>query len=211
MKILAISDLHGYFPAIPPCDILLLGGDYCPYHNIEDQLRWFNGPFAEYLKSIPACHKIAVAGNHDFALQRGYRERLGPLAWTLLQDDTARIKIDGRQLRIHGTPWTPTFGAWAFMGDEHDLETIYADIPHGLDILISHGPPQGVVDRNFTGMHCGSSALRSRLMVAQPQVVVCGHIHEAHGMGKLGKTVIYNVSHVNLGYRPSHGPVEIEL
>jgi hypothetical protein len=48
--------------------------------------------------------------------------------------------------------------------------------------------------------------------------VVCGHIHEAYGMGSISKpplrmvtTTVYNVSQMNYNYQPVNGPVEIVL
>ena len=67
--IYAISDIHGYLPSIPPCDILLMAGDYNPYRALADQIQWMNGPFKEWFHSLPARHIVWIGGNHDFALQ----------------------------------------------------------------------------------------------------------------------------------------------
>jgi uncharacterized protein len=60
-------------------------------------------------------------------------------------------------------------------------------------ILISHNPPYGVVDKIFNGKHVGSKILQRAIKKYQPMLVLCGHIHEAEGEGKIGKTKIYNL------------------
>ncbi len=213
LKILATSDLHGYMPDIPPCDILILAGDHCPYHNLKDQVQWFNGIYARWLRSLPARFIVAVAGNHDFALQNAPQAIVG-LPWTILEDSSTVIE----GLRFYGTPWTPAFGRWAFMESEDRLRQRFADIPEGLDFLISHGPPQGVCDMNGIHQPCGSSALRYRIEQCRPRYVVSGHIHEAHGLGYLNTqhglpkaTVVYNVSYVDLAYQPVNPIIEIKM
>ena len=48
MRVAAISDLHGYLPDTPPCDVLLIGGDVCPVydHGLDFQRRWLQTEFA---------------------------------------------------------------------------------------------------------------------------------------------------------------------
>jgi Icc-related predicted phosphoesterase len=147
-----------------------------------------------------------IAGNHDFFAEERPEAAESHL-WTYLQDN--EIEVEG--LRIYGTPWTPTFCNWAFMRSEGDLETIYAEIPTGIDILISHGPPQAYCDRNAMGDQCGSYALMRQIRSVKPRAVVCGHIHEAHGLRRLQDSDIYNVSRVNFNYRPVNPIVQIQL
>jgi hypothetical protein len=209
VKILATSDLHGYLPdpqALEPCDIFLLAGDYAPGRDLEGQIRFFNGVFSDWLGRLRARHIVGIAGNHDIALQSA-PERLLELPWTYLEDSP--IEVDG--LRIYGTPWTTPFYDWAFMAEESELGLLFAKIPQGIDILISHGPPQGILDRNFEGLPCGSSALRYRIEEAQPRAVVCCHIHEGYGQRDLKSTTVYNVSRVNARYIPVNRPVQVIL
>jgi Icc-related predicted phosphoesterase len=210
MKIFAISDLHGYLPDIPACDLLLLGGDYCASRNIEQQKRhlqismkrWF-----EYLiEELSVKQIVGIGGNHDFMLQDD-PSIAEDLPWIYLQD--AGVEIDG--IKIYGTPWTPIYGHWAFMKDDSKLEHVFNNIPGGLDILLSHGPIMGVLDRNEEGKSCGSRSLWRKVQQCQPRQMIHGHIHEAHGTYRVGGTMFNNVSHVNRQCEPVHEAMEIFL
>ncbi len=60
-------------------------------------------------------------------------------------------------------------------------------------ILISHNPPYGYLDKIHSGKHIGSKILLNAIKKYQPKLVLCGHIHEAKGEGKIGKSKIYNL------------------
>src|SRR5262249_33524902 len=72
MKVVAVSDLHGNLPAIPPCDLLLLAGDITPVrdHRLAHQAEWLDTTFRAWLNQVPARKVIGVAGNHDFIFQQ---------------------------------------------------------------------------------------------------------------------------------------------
>lgn len=66
-------------------------------------------------------------------------------------------------------------------------------------VLISHAPPHGYLDvvkneyTNFKKKHVGSKILLKAIKEYQPPIVFCGHIHEAKGKAKIGKTKVYNL------------------
>jgi Icc-related predicted phosphoesterase len=207
MKILALSDLHGYLPAIPECDLLLLAGDFNAKRNKDQQIRYMNGEFRDWLHSLEARHIVATPGNHDFLFEDRVPEELKDLPWHLLIDEG--IEIEG--VSIYGTPWVCQYGPWAFMQDERVLTRIFERIPHKVDILLAHGPAYNILDRNTHGEHCGSRAMLGQVRRAAPQVMVHGHIHEAHGNSLQHGTRFYSVSYVNQEYEPTYGPIEIPL
>lgn len=74
---------------------------------------------------------------------------------------------------------------------------------HKADILVSHLPPYGILDKfdnpigqkHWQGKHAGSKLVLAYIKKYQPKYVFCGHMHEAKGKAKIGKTIIYNVGY----------------
>jgi len=60
-------------------------------------------------------------------------------------------------------------------------------------ILLSHAPPYGYLDKITSGKHIGSKILLTAIKKHKPKLILCGHIHEAKGNTKIGKTTIHNL------------------
>ena len=230
MRIVAVSDQHGFLPAVPPCDLLIVAGDICqdfvdgvPAAAAPDgQKGWFDSRIRPWLRATPATYKIATWGNHDFCGQSCDFSSDAPsrAALTDLQilvdqmthvpDPTAE---SSRELAVWATPWSNLFMDWAFMKDPHDLADVYGRIPEGVDILISHQPPFGYGDRMYTAHtggleHIGSHELLTAIERVRPRLVICGHIHEARGCYEHQGIPIFNASVVDEQYRHVH-PVTV--
>lgn len=74
-------------------------------------------------------------------------------------------------------------------------------------ILISHNPPKDTCcDDLGAGIHVGSTAVREFIEKCQPDLCICGHIHEASEKDQIGKTMILNPGpfseggYVKIGY-----------
>lgn len=186
-----VSDTHGRHErlAIPRCDLLVHAGDYCRRGSRDETerfLRWFDAQ--------PATHKVFVSGNHDFFSERA-KDAMAELVATTsaihLVDET--IELAG--LRIHGSPVTPYFQGMAWNRKRGaGMAEHYDRIPHGLDLLVTHGPPKGVLDRTFLGLHVGCEVLRTIVPDRAPRLHVFGHIHEAAGEQQVGPTRTLNVA-----------------
>ena len=192
VKVAAASDLHGILPQVPPCDLLLLGGDLCPGwdHSCGFQADWLDTDFRKWLEKVPAKKIVAVAGNHDFVWEQIPEIVPQDLPWTYLQDSGC----EWEGLKIWGSPHQKKFGGWAFNLNECDLEEKWDLIPDDTDILILHGPPFGYGDLTIDLRREGSPSLTERIKQVKPKLAIWGHIHEARGQWKLGKTILANVS-----------------
>ena len=195
IKIVAISDLHGFLPEnIPTGDILTISGDICPVretHNPTHQMHWLNNHFFpwcyELINSKIVSYIIFTPGNHDFVFIPVNKKAGGifnmqlPVGVHYLCDTF--IEIEG--VKIYGTPWVPTFGNWAFMQSEDVLNNYFASIPNDLDILLSHGPAHGLNDTIMqrpewsfgSDPHVGSKSLREHIKRSMPKKLLVGHIH----------------------------------
>ncbi|MDR0816465.1 MAG: metallophosphoesterase family protein [Desulfovibrio sp.] len=59
--------------------------------------------------------------------------------------------------------------------------------------LVSHNPPKDTACDLVSGnVHVGSTAVCAFLEKAQPDVCLCGHIHEARAVDKIGRTAVVN-------------------
>lgn len=202
VKVAAVADLHGHLPRIPGCDLLVIAGDICPRedHTPQFQREWLDGPFRRWLSEQPCRQAVGIAGNHDFVFECGMHPR--DLPWTYLQDSGTQMF----GLRIWGTPWTRSYGDWAFTLDERALADRFSAIPHNTDLVISHGPPFGFADRTFDGANVGSYALNAALHRVQPKLAVFGHVHEGYSQRTENGVTLANVAVRDHRYRPLRPP-----
>ncbi|MBO4300072.1 MAG: metallophosphoesterase family protein [Desulfovibrio sp.] len=88
--------------------------------------------------------------------------------------------------------------------------------PH--QVLVSHNPPKDTACDVIPGnVHVGSTAVREFLEKAQPEICVCGHIHEARAIDRVGRTLVINPGmlaqggYVLLRYTRGHLEAELKL
>lgn len=186
MKILHITDTHQNFPKdLPEADVLVHTGDYSflnKYATEGPQLKELK-EFNEYLGSIK--HKygtiLFTPGNHDFIFEQNKKLALETLTNATVLLDSG-IEIDG--MKFYGTPSQPPFFNWAFNHDNDVRESNYDAIPEDTDVLLTHCPPEGIMDlvsgRSYSaGQHVGCSMLRYQIdNRIKPKLHCFGHIHE---------------------------------
>lgn len=205
LRLVIVSDTHGFHDApLPHGDVLIHAGDGCKRGTIEEAAAWLDA-----LRRQPHPHKIVIAGNHDRCFENT-PELVRPLTegLTYLQDCTTSIA----GLNIWGAPWQPWFLSWAFnLQRGAEIARKWAMIPAETDILVTHGPPHGILDRTYDGRPVGCEELRSVVDRIAPRLHVFGHIHEAYGAEVHGGTLFVNASVCTLRYRPDQAAVVVDL
>jgi Icc-related predicted phosphoesterase len=186
-RIVAIADTHNRHAQLdlPAGDVLIHAGDLTGRGTLRELEQ-----VADWLRAQPHRHKVVVAGNHDFALQRQPAQAKALFHGLHLLEDDA-VQLDG--LRIWGSPWQPWFHDWAFnlrRGPEIDAK--WQLIPAGVDVLVTHGPPHGYGDVVYRGDRVGCEDLTKHLDRVKPRLHLFGHIHEDKGEWQRGETRIVN-------------------
>lgn len=205
-----ISDLHGDYPDLPGGDLLIVAGDLTLNGFAREYLYFEDWLFSQVYEKI-----IFIAGNHDKHLELLYKHNSS--LWIGKLDDTNYLCDSGtefRGLKIWGSPWTPTFYNWSFMKDRgRAIKEKWDLIPKDTDILITHGPPRGILDLNGQCVECGCDDLLKAVLEIKPKLHVFGHIHESYGKidYDLVDTTFVNASHNNGVYHPINKPIRIEL
>jgi Icc-related predicted phosphoesterase len=75
-------------------------------------------------------------------------------------------------------------------------------------VFCPHAPPAGTAcDRLAGGEHVGSTVIRAFVEREQPDIVLCGHIHESRGIDAIGRSRIVNPGPVAAGH---YAVVEID-
>lgn len=105
----------------------------------------------------------------------------------------------GATFTIYTSPYQPEFCGWAFPYNRNEdrynpakniangvKEITGIKVPDfpGVDIMMTHGPPRGILDLVREGRmmaHVGCDALMTAASRARPQLYCFGHIHEGHG------------------------------
>jgi Icc-related predicted phosphoesterase len=216
LNITLISDTHNKHNELTRDmiggDILIHAGDISSVgylYQVRNFLEWFD--------KQPYTHKIFIAGNHDFCFETHISEnavvdilnKFGDV--TYLMDNS--VEIEG--VKIYGSPWQARFYDWAFNLDRNsnELNSKWELIPDDTDILITHGPAWGYVDKVIGK----TESLGCELLVrhikdrVKPTLHVCGHIHSGRGHRFDGVTNFINASVLDEEYNYRYKPLNITL
>ena len=217
MIIDCIADLHGYYPKLEGGDLLIVAGDLTARDTKKEFMQCFTWMNNQNYEKI-----VFIAGNHDTLIQKWDKEQdsegyNGP---TSNPDDKIEYLCDSgtefERVKIWGSPWSLWFSGinpkcTAFTGNENQLMEAYEKIPTDTDILITHTPPYGILDKCKNG-HVGSESLKKQLFRIKPRLHVFGHIHECGGQQiDLVSSICVNASIVNERYEHVNKPVRIIL
>lgn len=205
LRIVCISDTHNLLHEVdvPPGDILVHTGDFTG-RGTEKEIR----AFAEALARLPHEHKLVIAGNHDFLFEEDSdraRELLGDCIY--LEDSGATVL----GIEFWGSPWQPRFGDWAFNLDRGEaLAEKWALVPESTEVLLTHGPPHGILDCLASDGRIGCEDLTIALPRIRPKLHVFGHIHEDYGILEREGILHVNASTCDLRYRAANAPVVVD-
>jgi Icc-related predicted phosphoesterase len=98
-------------------------------------------------------------------------------------------------VRTIGSPVTPLYGGAFGLSSAEDRSQLYAQIPEDTDILVTHGPPFGILDSApHSGMHSGCRELLEAVMRVRPKLHVFGHVHGAYGILQTHQTMFVNAA-----------------
>ena len=219
MKVCAISDVHCKWSKviIPDCDLLISAGDYSflgEPHVVKDFHKWLN--------KQPAKHIISLQGNHEKGVEKNFE-----LSKQVALEACPRVHfIEEGLIEIEGTKiWLsaiqPFFCNWAYNRyPGQDIQKHWDRIPHGMDIIVTHGPCYGILDwvpefnipkGEMDVRHVGCPQLLKKVFEVKPKAHICGHIHESYGEVHQSGIHFINSSICNEDYKAVNAPIIFEI
>ena len=111
-----------------------------------------------------------------------------------------------------GPPITPWFHDWAFNRTRgRNIRKHWEHIPSDVDVLITHGPPLGILDETMHGECVGCEDLLEKINTVKPKYHIFGHIHEGYGSISKNGTHFINASILDAGYVIRNKPVVLDV
>ncbi len=196
MNILAVADIHGDLEKLYRLvdgiekegkrpDLVLIAGDLTPFGPGS-----LVKPIEAKLKEL-SRYVLAVPGNEDPEEVRKAMRDMDIHGKTVKLNDVTVIGFEGAR-------WISS-DEGVFISYDPIHETLKK--AEGKKILLTHVPPFDTeADRLWTGQHAGSPFLRSLVEEYQPDLVICGHIHESRGVDRIKKSTILNPGALADGY-----------
>ena len=206
MDLVLLSDTHELHREvdIPLGDLLIHAGDWSMFDKSLNAIK----DFASWFTSLPHRHKILVPGNHQFRLEQDPSVSRLFRGATLLIDQP--VVIEG--LNIYGSPVTPLYGGAYGMSSPADRVKHWANVPEDTDVLITHGPPYGILDQAPHVLHHGGDPeLLEAVQRLQPRLHVFGHVHSAYGIQETGDTTFINCALLGGDGGIEHEPVRMRM
>jgi Icc-related predicted phosphoesterase len=201
MKLLVVADFHGSIEAAnktavkakkAEADAIIACGDITHFGSVEHAVKIL-APLTAL--GLPV---LFVAGNCDPS-QLAEAQIKGAVN---LHEQCHRLGT----VSFMGLGAAPSsrFYSWFEMSEAKILDALVQTASRCSEgrslVVVSHTPPKGTkVDRAFSAIHAGSASLRTFIEKRKPNIVFCGHIHEAKGVDRIGDTIIVNPGPVRHG------------
>ena len=200
MKILVMGDIHGQYHKIfnylqkNTVDLIILTGD----------ITHFGPPklCGDILYSICAFNvpTFTIPGNCD---PTGVYEEIEKSSAINIHNRSTIIKNIGI-CGFGGSNPTPFNTPLEFEEMEiyEEIKKLMKQIENQeIRILVTHAPPYNTkTDLIPSGDHVGSKSVRKIVEEFQPSLNLCGHIHEAVAIDKIGNTIIFNPGEASHGF-----------
>ena len=207
MKITIISDTHGHHEKLGRLsgEVLIHCGDmfnmFSPnYDDIERMDDWFGKQNFDCI--------LCIGGNHDFPLEANLARRDSQFRNAIYLEGSSHIH---EGVHFFGAPWIPELAGQAFFRKPQDLSRKWAEIPEGVNVLITHSPPAGVLDISSRKLQLGCDLLAARIAVVTPRLHCFGHAHASSGTLQAGRTNFVNAALVNSQYELTRRPYKVVL
>lgn len=232
IKCLHISDTHqenifkivsSYLDEteIKQVDILFISGDLT-YRGDIDKLKKCAEECEQLILTNYVKDIIVVPGNHDKSFDPKFKKSdwFSPrIAKYQFEKDHIHLlihrEIELHGIKIFGSPWTPYFCDWAFNYYLLEAHPLWDQIPSDTQILVTHGPPQFILDEvnqymkiRYTG--CEELAYKIRI-TPSIKYHLFGHIHEGYGKLEKDGVTYLNSSIMNRAYKPTNKPQYFEF
>ena len=192
MKILAASDIHSDKLLVEKLadkaerekvDLVVLCGDLT---QAEQSTEGVIGPFVAKKKKV-----LLIPGNHESVATADFLAELYNVknihGYSVKYEDTGFFGCGGANIGLHQ------------VGDEEIFDLLskgFEKIKY-LDkkIMVTHVHPSNCLIENFSSFVPGSEGVRKAVETLNPDILLCGHVHEAEGIeDRVGNTRVINVS-----------------
>ncbi len=197
---------------LPKGDVLIHCGDFTGRGSIVAVCK-----FAKWMGEQDFRHKLVIMGNHEVGGEKRKNAEIRSIfaenGLTYLED--SGCEIEG--IKIYGSPVQPRFFDWEWNRDRGaDIRQHWDLIPEDTQLLISHGPPYGVLDSAPAGGgmvdHVGCEDLLARIkQLPNLKLHAFGHIHAGYGHMEQDGVVFANAATCTEAYKPTNLPIEVEL
>lgn len=204
VRVVCISDTHELHREldVPNGDLLIHAGDFT-FWNHASKIQDFN----DWLGELPHPYKVLIPGNHDRAFNQDPKWRAKITNGILLINEA--VTLCG--LRIWGSPVTCDDAAYGHTQSE-ERASLYATIPKDTDILITHGPPYGILDHEKgSDRKQGCPELRKAVVRVKPRLHVFGHVHTAYGVMPTKSTLFVNAALLGLEGDLENRPIVMDI
>lgn len=202
MRLVIVSDTHCRHEELGTLesDVLIHCGDMLDlFDEAPGQIEAVDAWFGKQAFDLILC----TGGNHDFALER--KRLLGqPFVNATYLEDSG---FDYHGVKFWGAPWVPDLREHAFYQSPEGLAEAWAAIPGDVDVLITHTPPYGVLDRSRNGESRGCPGLLSEMGRLNLRLHCFGHVHASAGRINKGRTEYVNASSVDSQLSIRHKPI----